>query len=206
MVCCSSLMRCVENIRIKKIGLFILLFFFLCIAFSVAISASMHFTVKPYLRPSLEKKDFIIALGASVHGESLSGALRARMNMTLKLYQDGVANKILMSGDGTNPYYNETAAMKKFAHKKGVPNENLFADEKGYNTYAALLRAKTIFGAQTAYIVSQDFHIERAVWIARQLGIDAVGVGAGGMKNEGYYIFREHFAKVKDFLQVCLLE
>lgn len=191
---------------IKKAGFFILLLFFLCIAVSFAISASMHFSVKPYLRPSPAKKDFIIALGASVHGESLSGALRARMNTTLKLYQDGLADKILMSGDGTDPYYNETAAMKKFARKRGIPNEILFADEKGYNTYSALFRAKTIFGAQTAYIVSQDFHIERAVWIARELGIEAVGVGAGAMKNEGYYIFREHFAKVKDFLQVNLLE
>ncbi|WGL60221.1 ElyC/SanA/YdcF family protein [Pigmentibacter sp. JX0631] len=147
-------------------------------------------------------KEFAIVLGASVHGDSLSGLLKARMEKAIELYDKKLVKTILMSGDGTDSYYNETAAMKKYALKHGIPEEVLITDEKGYNTYATILRAKEVFNAQSAYIISQNFHLARAVWLAREIGIDAQGVNAGESKNNWYYSFREFLARTKDYFQV----
>ncbi len=147
-------------------------------------------------------KEYAIVLGASVHGDSLSGVLKARMETAIELYNHNLVKNILMSGDGTDSYYSETAAMKKFALKNGVPEEVLVTDEKGYNTYATILRAKEVFNAKSAYIISQDFHLTRAVWIAREIGIEADGVSAGNTKDKWYYSIREFFARTKDFFQV----
>lgn len=147
-------------------------------------------------------KEYAIVLGASVHGDSLSGVLKARMETAIELYHHKLVKNILMSGDGTDSYYSETTAMKKFALKNGIPEETLLTDEKGYNTYATILRAKEVFNAKSAYIISQDFHLTRAVWIAREIGIDADGVSAGITKDKWYYSLREFFARTKDFFQV----
>jgi SanA protein len=152
--------------------------------------------------PPLTPKGYAIVLGASVHGDALSGALRDRMEAALFLYHKKLVKHIFMSGDGTDVYYSETSAMKKFALKNGISEDILVTDEKGYNTYATILRAKKVFNIQSAYIISQNFHLTRAVWIARKVGIEADGFGAGKMQNEWYYSLREFFARTKDFFQV----
>ena len=113
------------------------------------------------------------------------------------------AKNILMSGDGTDENYSETAAMKKYALKNGIPEENILTDEKGYNTYSTMLRAYEIYNAKSAYIISQNFHLVRSGWIARHVGIDADGIRADPVKDDWYYYStREFFARVKDFFQV----
>lgn len=149
-----------------------------------------------------QPKEYAIVLGASVHGDSLSGVLKARMETAINLYNKKLVKNILMSGDGTDSYYNETAAMKKFALKSGIPEEALVTDEKGYNTYATILRSKEVFNIKSAYIISQNFHLTRSVWIAREIGINAEGVSAGEMKDVWYYSIREFFARTKDYFQV----
>lgn len=147
-------------------------------------------------------KEFAIVLGASVHGNELSEALRGRMNVAIDLYKKGFVKNILLSGDGTDDYYNETSAMKKFALNNGVPQESILTDEKGYNTYATMLRAHDVFSAKSAYIITQNFHLARAVWVAKECGIEAQGVSAGSLKDPWYYYCREFFARVKDYIQV----
>lgn len=147
-------------------------------------------------------KEYAIVLGASVHGDALSELLKARMETAITLYNQKLVKTILMSGDGTDSYYNETAAMKKYALKNGIPEEVLITDEKGYSTYATILRAKEVFNAKSAYIITQNFHLPRAVWIAREIGIDAQGVNAGKTKDNWYYSLREFLARTKDFFQV----
>lgn len=150
-----------------------------------------------------QPKEYAIVLGASVHGDELSGALRTRMEMAIELYQKKLVKNILLSGDGTDPNYNETYAMKKFALKHQIPEDVLITDEKGYNTYATMLRAKEVFNTKSAYIISQKFHLIRAVWLARKIGIDADGVSAGDSKDYYYYYdVREFLARSKDFFQV----
>ena len=152
----------------------------------------------------LSSKEFAIVLGASVHGDELSGALRGRMNVAIELYKKGLVKNILLSGDGTDEYYNETAAMRKFALSNGIPQESLLTDEKGLNTYATMLRAHEVFNAKSAYIITQNFHLVRAVWVARECGIEAEGVSAGSLKDPWYYNLREFFARVKDYVLVML--
>lgn len=149
-------------------------------------------------------KEFAIVLGASVRGNELSEALRGRMNVAIELYKRGIVKNILLSGDGTDEYYNETNAMRKFALNKGIPQESLLTDEKGYNTYSTMLRAHNVFNAKSAYIISQNFHLVRAVWVAQECGIEAQGVSAGRLKDPWYYYCREFFARVKDYVQVKL--
>lgn len=161
----------------------------------------MYFNSQSSLTQS-QAKEYAIVLGASVHGDSLSDLLKARMEKAIELYNKKLVKMILMSGDGTDSYYNETAAMKKFALKNGIPEEALLTDEKGYNTYATILRAKEVFNANSAYIITQNFHLARAVWIAREIGINAQGVNAGETKDSWYYSFREFLARTKDYFQV----
>lgn len=153
---------------------------------------------------SMQKRDMAIVLGASVHGDELSEALRGRMEVAITLFREGYVRTILLSGDGTNEYYSETAAMKKFALSNGIPQENLLTDEKGYNTYLTMLRAHEVFNAKSAFVVTQNFHLVRAVWVASQCGINVQGVSAGHIKDPWYYSIREFFARVKDFFQVKL--
>lgn len=150
--------------------------------------------------------DFAIVLGASVHGQVLSDVLKARVSAAVHLYQMGQVNCILMSGDGSKAHYNETAAMKKYALKDGIPENALFTDAKGFNTYTSMLRAKEVFHVKQAYIVTQNFHLGRAVWIARKVGIRAQGQNAGSVDREWYYQIREFFARFKDFVSIGFQE
>jgi SanA protein len=171
--------------------------------FSIFVNYIMEKEVGKNFHPK-DQKEFAIVLGASVHGDELSEALRGRMEVAMALYKDGFVKEILLSGDGTNHHYSETAAMKKYALMGGIPQENLLTDEKGYNTYLTMLRAHDVFNARSAYVITQNFHLVRAVWVAKQCGIEAQGVGAGSIQDPWYYDIREYFARVKDYMQVVL--
>ena len=189
---------------LKFIWFFITLFsliLFTIFSFFLVTNVIMYVNSRSDFPPSTPK-EYAIVLGASVHGDALSGVLKARMETAIELYNKKLVKNILMSGDGTDSYYSETAAMKKFALKNGVPEDALVTDEKGYSTYATILRAKEIFNAKSAYIISQNFHLTRAVWIAREVGINADGVSAGNTNDKYYYSIREFFARTKDFFQV----
>jgi SanA protein len=146
------------------------------------------------------KSDYIIVLGAGVHGAQLSGALRTRMEMAIQLIQKERAHSILLSGDGTDVYYNETRAMQRFALSKGVPAGRIFLDPRGYSTYDSIVQAKTIFEVERALFVSQEFHLPRVLWLARSLGIDAFGIATDSIEDETFYQMREIPARTKDFL------
>lgn len=149
--------------------------------------------------PPTEPREYVIVLGAGVHGQELSGALRARMTLAVELYRKQLARNILLSGDGTDPWYNETVAMKRFALMNDVPASRIFSDAKGYSTYDSVLRAREMFGVEKAYIVSQKFHLSRVLWLANAVGMEAIGVPTGAVDGELYYSMREIPARTKDF-------
>jgi len=188
--------------HITRVGKILIPFFLFCILGSCFINFIMYSDTKYH--DTNTKKEYAIVLGASVHGSILSSVLRARMEVAVALYQKGLVKNILLSGDGTDAYYNETKAMKKFALDRGVPQDVILTDEKGYNTFETMFRAKKVFSAQSAYIISQEFHLTRAVWIAHKVGINAEGASAGKVKNSIYYDVREFFARVKDFFQIYI--
>ena len=112
-----------------------------------------------------------------------------------------------MSGDHGREEYDEVNIMKEFAIEKGVPSENIFMDHAGFSTYESIYRAKEIFEADKIVIVTQKYHLYRALHIANSLGIEAYGVGADPRQYVGamYRELREILARNKDFVK-CLFK
>ena len=166
------------------------------------ISYSSKFIIK---EDSFEKKsDAVIVPGAYVFpsGE-VSWMLRDRLDTALKVYTKA-ADKIIVSGDHGNKNYNEVRAMKNYLLEKGVDEHDVFMDHAGFSTYDSMYRAKEVFLLKRAVISTQRYHLYRAIYAARKLGIEAYGVEADlhSYPRMSYYQFREGLARVKDFFYV----
>ncbi len=119
-----------------------------------------------------------LVLGAKVHPDGHpSSFLAARLNLALRLFRAGKVERLLLSGDGVRPEYDEPGAMIDFLLAAGVPADRLLVDRAGLDTYDSCLRAKTVYDCPELIIVSQTYHLPRAVGIARRLGLIAHGVG-----------------------------
>ena len=150
----------------------------------------------------LQNVDCIIVLGCQVKEDgSLSHMLRDRLMRGLEVYEAGAAPKLLMSGDHGREDYDEVGAMKNYAVENGVPSENVFMDHAGFSTYETVYRAKEIFKADKVIIITQRYHLYRALYIAERLGVEAYGVSADLNVYAGQSIrnFREVLARCKDF-------
>ena len=152
----------------------------------------------------LSDVDCIIILGAGIWGDKPSPMLEARLLEGIKLYQNSVSDKIIMSGDHGRKEYDEVNIMKNYAIEKGIPSENIFMDHAGFSTYESIYRAKDIFEAKKVVIVTQEYHLYRALYIANQLGLEAYGVGADPRQYVGA-TFREILARDKDFIK-CIFK
>ena len=144
----------------------------------------------------------IIVLGCGVHGDTPTTLLSDRLDAAIEIYKNAkVAPKILMSGDHGRDNYNEVAVMRQYAIDRGVPSEDIFMDHAGFSTYETMYRAKYIFGVDTAVVVTQEYHLYRALYDARALGIKCCGVEATGHEFAGqfYWDCREILARTKDF-------
>lgn len=147
--------------------------------------------------------DCILVLGCLVKADgSPSDMLSDRLEIGVELYSAGAAPKLLMSGDHGRAEYNEVGAMKKYATDKGVPSADVFMDHAGFSTYESMYRAKEIFGADKIIIVSQSYHLYRAIYIARSLGIEAYGVASDQRSYRGQTVrdVREAAARAKDLV------
>lgn len=152
--------------------------------------------------------DCILVLGAGVRDDgSPSHMLEDRLLTGIDLYERGFSPVMLMSGDHGREDYDEVNAMKDFAASKGVPEEVIFLDHAGFSTYESLYRAKEIFGAERIVIVTQEYHLWRALYVADSLGLDAVGISADLRTYVGQSMreTREIAARIKDFLW-CILK
>jgi len=156
---------------------------------------------------NLQDIDCIVVLGAGVWGENPSPMLEDRLLEGIKLYENNVAPKIIMTGDHGREEYDEVNVMKKFAMDKGVPSGDIFMDHAGFSTYESLYRAKEIFEAQKIVIVTQEYHLYRALHIANELGIEAYGAKLDPRQYVGatYREIREILARNKDFVQ-CIFK
>ena len=147
----------------------------------------------------------IVVLGAGINFNGTpSTILRDRLDVAIELYKGGVAPKIIMSGDNSDSSYNEVMAMALYAIDQGVPADDIFCDHAGVNTYDSMIRLKTVFDVKRCIVVTQQYHLYRAVYTARGLGIDARGVASDLHEYAGMddYEQREFFARIKDFYQV----
>ena len=144
----------------------------------------------------------IIVLGCGVQGGHPTLLLSDRLDVAIKLYENGAAPKILMSGDHGQTDYDEVNAMRQYAIDRGVPSEDIFMDHAGFSTYETMYRAKNIFGIDSAVVVTQKYHLYRALYDAEQLGIDSVGTMATerSFARQPVWIFRETLARPKDII------
>lgn len=150
----------------------------------------------------LQDVDCIIVLGCQVHSDGTpSHMLEDRLRRGVALYELGAAPKLLMSGDHGTQGYDEVDAMKRYAVDAGIPSADVFMDHAGFSTYETICRAKEIFGAQKVLIVTQTYHLYRAMYIAEAFGMEAYGVAAEYRTYSGQLIrdVREVLARVKDF-------
>ena len=147
--------------------------------------------------------DAILVLGARVwdNGQP-SGILKDRINAGIALYEAGASDRILMSGDHGQDDYDEVNAMKDYAVEQGVAPNVIFLDHAGFSTYESVYRARDIFQIKTVVIVTQKYHLYRALFVARALGLNAYGVSADRRDYNPYILFsvREIFARCKDFV------
>ncbi len=148
-----------------------------------------------------------IVFGAGVWpGGRLSHALADRMETAIALYQAGKVNKLLLSGDNRFTDYNEPAAMARYARERGVPDEDLVLDFAGRRTYDSCYRARDIFGVERAVLVTQAFHLPRALYTCQRLGVEGAGVVADQRQyiRAPWYQLREVAALSRAWLDLNL--
>lgn len=146
--------------------------------------------------------DCVLVLGCGVREDGTpSHMLEDRLRQGVALYDLNAAPKLLMSGDHGREDYNEVGTMKQYAVDASVPSEDVFMDHAGFSTYESLYRAKEIFGADKIVIVTQEYHLYRALFIARQMGLEAYGVASDYRQYMGQMVreVREILARTKDF-------
>ena len=146
--------------------------------------------------------DCILVLGCGVRGNTPSHMLEDRLLQGIGLYDNGASKKMLMSGDHGREGYDEVNVMKAFAVERGIESQNVFMDHAGFSTYESMYRAKEIFKAEKILIVTQDYHLYRAIYDARALGLEAYGVASNPREYAGqlYRDIREILARNKDFV------
>lgn len=199
--------------RSKKRWLFKICLLIVCLAI-LAAPFAINFAVIHSARPYIvfadqvsDVYDCILVLGCSVKPSGdPSDMLRDRLLTGVELYEKGVSAKLLMSGDHGRDDYDEVNAMKSFAVDRGVASSDVFMDHAGFSTYESMYRAKEIFGAKKIVVVTQEYHLYRAVYVARQLGLEAIGVLADKNEYNGqtYRDFREFLARNKDFFTAAI--
>jgi vancomycin permeability regulator SanA len=151
--------------------------------------------------------DCALVLGAGLRDDGTpSDVLRDRLDESLDLYRAGRVDRIIVSGDHQTPLYNEPNAMRVYLESKGVPPEAIFMDHAGLDTYSSMWRARHVFGASRIVVVTQQFHLARAVWCARALGMEAEGSAADRHLYRGiaWLQAREVISRTKAFVDVAV--
>lgn len=194
---------------LKKCLLAFFVIFAACTFFVVALDYSVQKSGENaiYNAKDVPQKEVALVLGAKVYNDGrLSDMFRDRIDTAVGLYKAGKVKKILVSGDHGTKEYDEVNAAKDYILQQDVPGADIFLDYAGFDTYDSVYRARDVFQAKSMIIVTQKYHLPRALYIADGLGADAVGVGAdlrayGGQDARD---FRERFAVVKAWLDVTL--
>jgi SanA protein len=171
-------------------------------ALVVTRSAAPHIVGKPQDAPQAK---VAIVLGALVYQDGTPSSMVAdRLDTAIQLYKLGKVQKLLISGDHGTTAYDEVNAMLKYCVDRGIPDEDVFTDHAGFDTYDTMYRARDVFKVTDCLIVTQGFHVPRAVYTARHLGLDATGVVADIQTYQGEWksSMREWAARVKAIWQL----
>jgi SanA protein len=149
---------------------------------------------------ALDEQNVVLVLGARVaENGAPSDILRDRLDTAIELFAAGKVARIIVSGDNSRKNYDETDAMRDYLLARNIPPRIIFTDYAGFDTFDSIFRAREIFGAEKLILVSQKFHLPRAIFLAQKLGIDALGFSANLRKyrDETRMNLREILANVK---------
>ena len=150
-----------------------------------------------------QQADCIVVLGASVlPDKTLSDVLQDRVDCAIDAYFAGLAPVIVMTGDGREDSYNEPLAMKHYAIEQGVPADAIYCDHAGYRTYDSMWRVAHVYQASSAIVVTQKYHLSRALFSLNGMGVTAYGIACdtGTYQDQLWYNVREAAGRVKDFV------
>lgn len=175
----------------------------------LALRGWTHWRYGPLIYPleDAPPRRVAIVFGAGIYADgSLTPILRDRVETAVALYLQGKVEKLLMTGDNRRADYNEPAAMRDYALAQGVPEQDIVLDYAGRRTYDSCYRARHIFYVRDAILVTQAYHLDRALMTAQRLGIDAVGVAADrrDYQHIRYYWWREVAATTAAYWDVLV--
>ncbi|MGN1333934.1 MAG: vancomycin high temperature exclusion protein [Anaerovoracaceae bacterium] len=151
--------------------------------------------------------DCVLVPGCGIEDEETpSPMLKDRLDVGIELYKQGVAPKLLLTGDNGTEGHNEIHVMLKYTKEAGVPEEDIFCDHAGFSTYDSMYRAGSIFSAEKVIVVTQTYHQYRALYIGDKLGLEVMGVAADQETyfGQSFRDFREVLARIKDFFKSIL--
>lgn len=195
----------------KKIGILFLLglvgiFLVLASCDHIIENATINRTYNNLKKIPKNKVGLVLGTSNRLVGGGSNPFYTNRIKATLELFKAGKIDYILVSGDNSTQYYNEPTVFKKDLIRGGIPSEKIFLDYAGFRTLDSMVRAKFIFGLDSVTIISQKFHNERAIYIAEQKGLYAIGYNAEDLSIKyGLKVhLREYFARVKVFIDLAL--
>lgn len=172
-------------------------------------TVKLYYSSQIYTVESAKPARVAVVFGAAVYRDGrLSSVLRDRMDTAVSLYMAGKVDKLLVSGDNREDHYNEPGAMMAYAISRGVDEEDIQPDYAGLRTYDTCYRARHIFEVKQAVLVTQAFHLPRAIFTCRQLGMDVTGIEADQRPYRGarWYEFRETIATTRALWDVVRRE
>lgn len=189
---------------ILSVLIFVIILFFWS-NYQVSKVSEGYFTTDLNLLPNV-KVGLLLGTTAKLKNGSQNPFFKYRIDAALELYNTGKIQKILISGDNGTKSYNEPEDMKLELMRRGVPASKIELDYAGFDTYDSVVRADKIFGQKKFIVISQAFHNERAVYIARKKGYDVYGFNAQDVSKKRSFLthVREYFARVKAFIDVTL--
>ena len=147
--------------------------------------------------------DYIVVLGAGIRRGKPSPMLEDRLKTGISLYNNDISNKILITGDHMNDDYDEVTVMKNYLLEHGIPEEDIITDNYGISTYDSIYRVKNVYKSNKVVIVSQRYHLYRALFLSDNLDLESYGVEANLRYYYGqwYREIREILARNKDFIK-----
>lgn len=181
------------NFSIKILGVVFLFIFVTNIVFNISSKSYIYKSVE-----DVSSAQVALIPGAAILKDgTLSSVFKDRVDKAIELYKTQKVSKILVSGDNSTVAHNEVNPVRNYLLGKEIPDSDIFLDHAGFDTYSSMYRARDIFQASSVIVVTQSFHLPRALFIARMLGLDAHGLSAdkGNIRFKNY--FREIFADEK---------
>lgn len=202
-----------KNKKLRKFLIFLtflFIFYAACAAVVLGINGYVKHVTKQYIVSNetayeISQADSVLVLGCGVRPDgSPSDMLFQRLKTGCDIFKNGQAQKLLLTGDNHGESYNELKAMKKTSKDNGVKEKDILIDDYGFSTFESIYNAREKFAQKKIIIVTQRYHLYRALYIAKELGIEAYGVEAElpQSPNRIIWFLREILARNKDFVKV----